>query len=64
MLDALYFYFRGVADALEILLNLDIPLTDGVSIKFYWIVFLIFSIYIFIRVSAYYLKGVPDGNSK
>ena len=63
MLDALYFYFSGVADALEILLNLDVMLTDEVTIKFYWIVFLIFALYIFIRVAAYYLKGVPDGNS-
>lgn len=61
MLDALYFYFRGVADALSILMNLDVMLTNGVTIKFYWIVFLIFALYIFIRVATYYLKGVPDG---
>lgn len=63
MLDALYFYFSGVSQALAILLNLEIPLTDESSIKMYWILFLLFALLMFIKVAYQYLKGGENGSN-
>lgn len=49
MLDALFFLFQKTSQALGILLALNIPLTDGVSIQLYWILVMLFLLYIFIR---------------
>lgn len=49
MLDALFFLFQKTSQALGILLALNIPLTNGVSIQLYWILVMLFLLYIFIR---------------
>ncbi len=61
MLDAIYFFFNGVSQALGIILNIDIPLSGESSIKLYWILFLLFAIYIFIKAASQYLKGGENG---
>lgn len=62
MLDALYFLLAKTSQALGILLALDIPLSDGYSIDFYWILVLLFIIYIFIRVLQRYLGKSSNYN--
>ena len=49
MLDALFFLFQKTSQALGILLALNIPLTDEVSIQLYWILVMLFLLYIFIK---------------
>lgn len=61
MLLALRMIFAKMGDLVSIFLNLDILLNDTVSIKMYWLVVFWFVINMFILVSRYYLKGVPDG---
>lgn len=62
MIDVLLMIFQKMGDLISIVLNLDLMLSDGVYIKVYWIFFLLFAVNMFIVVSRYYLKGVPDGN--
>lgn len=64
MIDALLMIFQKMGDLISIVLNLDLMLSDAVYIKVYWIFFLLFATNMFIVVSRYYLKGVPDGNRK
>lgn len=61
MVDALRFIFRGVKQALFIILNLDIMLSDNVTLKFYWLIVLVGIMYYFLDAAYQYLKGDPKG---
>lgn len=59
MLDALFFLFQKISQALGILLAVNIPLTDQTSIQFYWIVVMLFILHMFIKMLQRYF-----GNSE
>lgn len=61
MLQALYFILEKTSGCVGFLMNLKIPLTDDISLEMYWILFLIFSLYMFLKVAYQYLKGEDIG---